>query len=272
MRSEHGEVLYLPPYRDLALRVAEVLDREYERVGRGVGYEGKAPVRAFLAPSEEAFDRLTSGRVPDWGKGCALPAYGVIVLQPFREGPGDLGTTLAHEVSHVLLHRAVGGKPLPRWFDEGVAMWYALEWGRAQSFRLALASLLGRLVPLEEVDEVLSFSSERAEMAYAESFSAVVFLLSRYGGDSVRRVTKFMREGDSFPEALSRTTGLSYHAFLEEWRSYVRRKYNIVLVLSEGPYLWVGVALLFILVYMVKRRKAKRIEEEWEEEEGWEID
>lgn len=268
MRCEHGDVLYLPPYRELALRVAEVLDREYERVGRGVGYEGNVAVRAFLAPSEEVFDELTSGRVPDWGKGCALPAYGVIVLQPSREGPGGLRTTLAHEVSHVLLHRAVGGKPLPRWFDEGVAMWYALEWGRAHSFRLALASLLGRLVPLEEVDEVLSFSSEEAELAYAESFSAVVFLLSRYGGDSVRRITKFMREGDSFREALSRTTGLSYDAFLGEWRSYIRRKYDVVLVLSEGPCLWIGVALLFLLVYMVKRRKAKRTEEEKE----WEID
>lgn len=265
VRSGHGEVLYLPPYRELALRVAEVLDREYERVSRGVGYEGEAPVRAFLAPSEEVFLKLTSGSLPDWGAGCAFPEYGVIVLKPFREG---LGTTLAHELAHVLLHRAVGGKHLPRWFDEGVAMWYALEWGRSQSLRLATASLLGRLLPLEEIDQVLSFSSGRAELAYAESFSAVIFLLSRYGGDSVRRIAKFMREGGSFREALSRTTGLPYYAFLGEWRRYVRRKYNLVLVLSEGPYLWVGVALLFLLVYIVKRRKAKRKEEEWEEEEG----
>jgi len=267
LRSKHGEVFFSPSRREVAREVAEVLDREYERVGRGVGYEGKALVRVFLAPSQEEFDRITRGRIPDWGKGCAFPAYGVVVLRPLEDNPAGLRQTLAHEVTHVLLHRATGGMPIPRWFDEGVAMWYALEWGKTHSFRLGIATLLGKLIPLEEIEGVLSFGSGRAELAYAESFSAVIFLLRRYGGDSVRRIAGLMREGTSFEEAMERATGVPYGTFLEEWRKHVRARYHPLVVLTEGPYFWIGITALFMFVYWVKRRRAKKIEQEWEEEE-----
>jgi len=267
LRSKHGEVLSASSYREVAQRVAVVLDREYERVGRGIGYGGDAPVRVFLPTSQEEFERLTQGRIPDWGKGCAFPAHGVVVLQPFDENPAGLRQTLAHEVAHVLLHRAAGGKPIPRWFDEGVAMWYALEWGRAHSFRLGMATLLGRLISLEEIEGVLSFESGRAELAYAESFSAVIFLLGRYGGDSVRRITGLMRKGASFEEAMERVTGIPYGAFLEEWRKHIRGRYHPLVVFTEGPYLWIGITALFLLVYLIRRVRTKRIVREWEEEE-----
>jgi len=80
-----------------------------------------------------------------------------------------------------------------------------------------------------------------------------------------------MRKGASFEEAMERATGVPYGVFLEEWRKHVRGRYHPLVVLTQGPYLWIGITALFLLVYLIRRRRAKKIVREWEEEEyGWE--
>ena len=63
----------------------------------------------------------------------------VVVLS--RCGPypfGDAPQTLQHELSHILLPRALGFAP-PRWFDEGLAMRVSAEWGLRDEWFAALA-------------------------------------------------------------------------------------------------------------------------------------
>src|SRR5881409_4538303 len=63
--------------------------------------------------------------VAPWVSGFAMGESNLVVIFPARS-PGypdsTLEDVLRHEVAHVLIWRAAAGQPVPRWFDEGLAM------------------------------------------------------------------------------------------------------------------------------------------------------
>ena len=69
--------------------------------------------------------------------GRPLGDQGLIVLLPERVPSypdSSLDDVLLHETAHVLVARAAGGRPLPRWFQEGMAMIAGRSWGRDDSY------------------------------------------------------------------------------------------------------------------------------------------
>src|SRR5688500_11453305 len=87
---------------------------------RLVGLEDPGPpIQVLLGP--EGSDLAM---VPPWVSGYAFGEEGVIVLLPGRTPSypdSSLEELLRHEVAHILVARAAGGQPLPRWFPEGRA-------------------------------------------------------------------------------------------------------------------------------------------------------
>ena len=74
----------------------------------------------------------------------------------------------------------MGPNPIPRWFDEGLAVYYSGERGLASSSLISKALLSNSIIPLEEIDEVLTFHKEKAQLAYQESFTAITFLIEEF--------------------------------------------------------------------------------------------
>jgi hypothetical protein len=271
LTSDRVSVFFRPGYEGPASEASDVVEAVYEEVAMGIGYEGAARVRVFLPPSDEAFNRLTGARIPDWGGGCAFPERGVIVIRASSEGSARLREVLRHELSHVFLRRALGEKRVPRWFDEGVAMRQSGEWRMEQTLRMARAVLLGRMVALDRIGEMLSFRSSKAQLAYVESYLAVLFLCELGGQDAPRKLVRAMRSGLGFEEAFAQVAGIPVEDFSEAWERYAKDRYNLVLVLIEGPWFWMGVSALFLGIYLTKRIRTRRVVRTWEMEEAtWE--
>ncbi len=271
LTSERVSVFFRPGYEVPASEASDVVEAVYEEVAMGVGYEGAARVRVFLPPSDEAFNRLTGGRIPDWGGGCAFPERGVIVIRASPEGSVRVREVLRHELSHVFLRRALGEKKVPRWFDEGVAMRQSGEWRMEQTLKMARAVLLGRMVALDRIGEMLSFRSSKAQLAYVESYLAVLFLCELGGQDAPRKLIRTMQSGSGFEEAFAQVAGMRTEDFSEAWVRYAKDRYNLVLVLLEGPWFWMGVSVFFLGIYLTKRILTRRVVRTWKMEEGmWE--
>ncbi|HSS78906.1 MAG TPA: hypothetical protein VLV54_19455, partial [Thermoanaerobaculia bacterium] len=138
------------------------------------------PIRVVLAPegSPEA------GLVPRWVVGYAFGDQGLIVLLPERVPSypdSSLEDVLAHETAHVLVARAAAGRPLPRWFQEGMAMIAGRSWGLDDRTRLTLALLVDRPVSLSSLDGRFARGQAEVNRAYAIAGSLVRDLLDRYG-------------------------------------------------------------------------------------------
>ncbi|HID95093.1 MAG TPA: hypothetical protein EYP53_03425 [Candidatus Latescibacteria bacterium] len=266
-RSEHAEVFYHEEDLSLAIRVSSLIERGYGRVAGRIGFFEDVTVRVFLTSSDEEFNSMTGDVIPDWGVGCALPERRVIILR--HGGKVKLNELVLHELSHILLWQATGGGRVPHWFNEGVAVWQSREWRMGQSITMAKAVLLKQVIPLHEIDSMLSFSSSRAYLAYTESFLALVYLFEIGGRGVLQRIAERMLEGQDFDHALYEASGYLRDEFEKSWEGYVRRKYNPISILLDSFNLWLAIFALFLIVYFIKRWRMKKILVQWEmEEEG----
>ena len=234
-------------------------------IARKLGWDGKAPVTAYLAPTEAEFGRLTQGRIPHWGIACAFPESGILVLRKLPGQSEELLRTARHEMAHILLHRAAGRVPV--WFNEGVAMWAAGEWRLQQSAEVFWAVLSDGVIPLSDIDRVLQFSSHRAHLAYTESILAVTYLIHLGGSDAVAGVVSEMAQGAPFDVALYRVTGYPLRRFEQAWGDYVRGRFSLKTLLISPEVFWFYLALLFLAAYVGVRIRNRRMLRQWETED-----
>jgi hypothetical protein len=234
---------------------------------RLVGLEDPGPpIQVFLGP--EGSD-LAVG-VPPWVSGYAFGAEGVIVLLPARTPSypdSSLEELLRHEIAHVLVARAAGGRPLPRWFHEGLAMIAGLSWGLDDRSRLTLTLVGDGAVSLQEIERQFAAGEGAAQRAYAISGAFVNDLLRRHGDDAAARILAEVGRGRTFEEAFRRVAGAP---LAEAERSFWRRQtfwYRWVPILTSSAVLWIGVTMLALWAMGRRRARDAALRRLWEEED-----
>src|SRR5256885_2326590 len=141
--------------------------------------------------------------------GMTRPRAATLVILLLLWGTASL---FSHEMAHVLVARAAGGHPLPRWFHEGMAMIAGLSWGLDDRSRLTLALLVDRPVSLADLDQRFAGGQSEVNRAYAVAGSFVRDLFDRYGQDVAARILQGVSRGLSFPDAFRAATGDSLAA------------------------------------------------------------
>ena len=157
-----------------------------ERVIADIGVDFAEKTEIRLSPTIEAFREAQPGGkwIPLWAAGVAYPEQNVIVLLSPRAIKGSRMNVIevfAHEFSHVALGRALTGVRGPGPAERG-----------ARHLRGAGVDLFPNLRPDEGLPHgpvdppagTLSFPAEEepAELAYAESFMFISFLITRWAG------------------------------------------------------------------------------------------
>lgn len=219
-----------------------------------------------ITGSREEFLGAIGGRFPDWGVAAALSSELRIILQ----APGTrayiepYSNVVGHEYGHIYLHLLSGGSPrIPRWLNEGFAMHAGFEWTVEAYLRLARASISGRLLPLPALDRVNQFGGEKAALAYTESFAAYDYLQDNYGRQAVVHLAGAFADGASPEEAFWRALGVRYDEFSAAFVADVQRRYSVTSLFIDGGLIWALLALLIIIGWLIKRRRAKDVERRW---------
>jgi hypothetical protein len=224
------------------------------------------PIRVVLAPegSPEA------GLVPRWVVGYAVGEQSLIVLLPERVPSypdSSLDDVLLHETAHVLVARAAGGRPLPRWFQEGMAMIAGRSWGLDDRTRLTLALLVDRPVSLAELDGRFAGGQAEVNRAYAVAGSFVRDLLDRYGPEAAPAILAGVARGLSFADAFFAATGTSLASAEDSFWSRQTFWYRWMPVLTSSVTLWLLITLLALWAIRHRRRRDAAQRRIWEEEE-----
>lgn len=255
----------------LAGRLRSLDPAKIEGAARLVGLdpsdESGSPIRVVLAPegSPQALG------APPWVAGYALPDQGVVVLLPARTPSfpdSSIEDLLRHEVAHVLVGRAAGHRPLPRWFHEGVAMIAGLAWGLEEQSRLAVTLLSGGEVPLAEVDDRFSGGVGEVRSAYALSGAFVRDLLRNHGQEVIGAILSGVSGGLPFEEAFAQATGTT---LFEAERDFWERQtfwYRWVPFLTSSAVLWIAITLLALWAMKRRRRRDAERLAAWEAEEA----
>jgi hypothetical protein len=251
------EVHHWPHQETLARRVADFVTT-VQLPALPADILAGPPIRLVLAPDAEAFAELTGGRVPDWGAGVAMPSLGLIVIPTHRAAaPGvqALLRIVTHELAHIGLYRYLEPARIPRWFNEGYAVWAAGQFDLEAGWLLRVAFLTNRAPPLDSLVLDWPVGAADARVAYLLSASAVRYL-HRNGGDfAMTRFLERWAEGLTMEEALFQTYGLTLTQLERHWSRDVRRNYGWLLFFAQATVVWTGIGILVLVLFLIRRRR-----------------
>ncbi len=170
---------------EFATRLGAIDQTQLHSIMRLTGLDDPGgPIRVVLAGEYSEAARAT----PPWIAGLADGSSDTIVLFPSRSPryPHDsLEAVLHHEVAHILIHRSARRRPVPRWFNEGLATIGERAWTFEDRRQLAWALAAGRRQPMHAVERAFQGDHAEAAQAYALSSAFVRDVIARHGTDAI---------------------------------------------------------------------------------------
>lgn len=234
-----------------------------------VGLEAPGPpILLLLAPEDSEAGRSA----PDWIAGWADGAAGVAVVLPERvpRYPHEsLEAVIQHEIAHVLVARAAGGRPVPRWFNEGLAMAAARAWTLEDRTHLTWGVLTGGPDDPGSLEAAFQRAGARdARAAYALSSALVRELQGQEGSGVTGEILRQMGAGLDFEAAFEQVTGLGVERFV---RGFFRRQTlwnRWVPIVTSSATLWIAITFLALVAFRRRRQRDAELARRWEQEEA----
>ncbi len=203
--------------RDLLGKAEAALERLRSEMGVPIAeririyiYNSQRDMQPALSPRSEGYDdRVTT-------LGVAMGHDTLLLLGTHR----DVESTLAHELSHIVVGIATDNPyaDLPRWLDEGLAMYAegTLPVGNQRALDDAIEN-----DALLSIRSMTSYSGQasQVDLFYGEAFSIVDWMLRDLGQDKMQQLLMVFREGVRQEQALQRVYGMGLDQLDNSWRA-----------------------------------------------------
>jgi hypothetical protein len=163
----------------------------------------------------------------EWTGGATYPPYSTIVIginaSNLDWGKGALVHELAHMVNYQMTNNPYSG--LPTWLDEGLAM-YA-EGPLDSTFEVSLMGAMaqGSLFTVRSMASPFSTNAALSYQEYAQSYSLIDFLVSRYGQSKMAALLEAFHQGSTYDGALLEVYGFDMDGLNKLWLSFATQKY-----------------------------------------------
>ena len=186
IEDEEMVVLWYEGGREFGQEIYDVASLSLRTLEDRLGVHLDFPIYIVAYGGEEDFVSAFP-RMNDWVAGRAFPAMGLTVqIMP----PGDHDwprDVLPHEISHLLFYQATDNAYVtpPAWLNEGLATYNELEENSYYDFLVAQAAANATLLPMDFIVGGFPADSERAVLAYAQSYSLVKTLIGQYGWEKL---------------------------------------------------------------------------------------
>jgi len=190
---EHGKI---------ARVVIGILEDAYRFVGKELNHFPANSVTVILNTNNDFFD--TTG-APHWTGGLYDGKIRIPVRGAERQGE-VLRKVLFHEYTHAVVHSITPRCPL--WINEGLAEYFSTSYPRK----------IGQLIPLRNIENSFSgLSATNARIAYHESYSAVSYLIEKYGLYRMKEMLESLSKGTDINQAFRNAFSKTYSDFITEW-------------------------------------------------------
>ncbi|MCE9645894.1 MAG: hypothetical protein K8S20_07830 [Chloroflexi bacterium] len=183
------------------------------------------PINIYIYSNETDLQNTLLLGGQEWAGGHTSPEAGV-VLVAIAPGPSqstELQTKIPHELTHVMMYRALGENYArePLWLMEGIAammeLYPNLEYKRA----LDDASRKNTLLSFDGLCAAFPADAGNAFLAYAQSQSFVTYLRDSYGTSGLTRLTQAYGEGFDCELGATNALGIPLSQLDLRWRESV---------------------------------------------------
>lgn len=246
-------------------------EKDHHNISQQLHFHSKEKLLVKFAQSGPEYAKIQPfpWHPPSYIAGLAYPSQGVMTLRlQGIDGTANLHQTFVHELSHLLLARAVHHRSLPLWFVEGMAMLHSQDFGNLdRMWLLASTRLFGQWPSLSSLTQQFPESLGPRKVAYAVSFDMIVFLQSQTPELLPRILQKMRTQSVGFYKAIEQQTGLSWAQLEQRWQERVKRRYSWLVLLSQESLIWFIIFGLIIWSYVRIRRKRQEQLKQWTQQD-----
>ena len=161
----------------------------------------------------------------EWVGGQASPKTGVVLvaIAPGESQIIEMETTIPHELTHVILYRALREKYFlqPRWLLEGLASMVERYPNPDYANALEIASQNDSLLSFDDLCASFPADAGNAYLAYAQSQSFVTYIRDTYGIPGLTRLIEEYGNGYSCELGATNALGAPLSQLEARWRENV---------------------------------------------------
>jgi hypothetical protein len=179
-----------------------------------------APVELWIYDKNSDYQgaRLTNSET--WSAAITFPELHLIHVVIPDGNHSERGRIVPHEISHQVLFQATEN-PFnypATWLDEGLAVRNQANGNENDDEIVHAAAVNGRLLSLRSLNSSFPFDPGEADLAYAESHSAVNFIIAHFGKDRMGDLIRAYRSGLSHDEAFETAFGVDVDELDALWQ------------------------------------------------------
>ena len=213
-------VAYHGPVKSRAEKILEAMVSTIDFMSPILGAETDEPIRTTMYNNNrEMLEALPPGsstiRRELITEGQAFTNLGTLLV---LGGRGDTGTA-AHEVTHILTHRAGDGvaSRVPSWLDEGLAEFGNLYQSISYDIALEFAMSLDRMLPITSMP-TLPGNPEDVIIFYGMAKSLIEYMVIVYGPTAMKDLLAELKDGTSMDDAIEKIYGIGRIELENDWR------------------------------------------------------
>jgi hypothetical protein len=269
--TKYFNIIYEKSDEFYAQGISKKIDHIYTRINKDLGLVPKGRIDFYLCRTDEQFEKLYRGKPAKEIVGFARlkPDVLVAIKSPYLARGMDLQSVLAHELAHLVLRAYLKDKDIPRWLNEGFAMYESREMRINHYAIVASAAIRGDLLKLDELDYAFFAEGAKLELAYAQSYYLMSYIIGEFGPQRFRELIDAYVKNYNLKTAIEKALGISFEQFDKGWRASIRARYFVVSVIAYSSPVWIMVILAVIIYFRIKQRN-RRIELKWQIEEMFE--
>ena len=201
----------------------DIAGNALEKIGAELQTGQPADINIYIYSDADDIRAALNVGGKTWVSGHADPALGVVMVPvpPGQEAGIDLEREIPHELTHLLVYKAVGNAEayarVPTWLNEGLAVLQQGQPNPDYPALIANASKAGQLLSLQSLCGPFPAEALQAELAYAESEAVVRFIREQFGSKSFATLLAAYADGASCASGVERGLGVSLAQLENQW-------------------------------------------------------
>ncbi len=269
---QNFQVIYISGQENVGQIVIKLIENHVPQLSRFYELNLSGTIKIVVTGSANDFRKYRNLNIPAWSGALYFPSKKeMVVKSPTWAGSvANLEEHILHELSHVYFHEKFGSQKLPLWYNEGLAEYLSnAKIDIANALKLANAFATHNLIPFEEIDSLITFSSRsKAELAYLQSLSMVSFLKEALPQHTNWPKFHNLIVQEGWEIALKKSTGMDDLDLEIAWYNFIDKEYRWLLLLNIETLIWPALVVVLIVGFFIIRFRNKRKIRKWNDEES----
>ncbi len=232
-------VLYPPSLEGAAVEVADLYPSVRKSLEESLKWRIDFQPTLILIKDRRPFVQMAGS---DLFAAYAVPERDLMVIDYSKmvAHPFSIEVTMKHELCHLLLHRHIARKNLPKWLDEGVAQW--VSGGLAEiithrkGYALKRATLTGRYLSWEALRDRFPRDRDNLILAYEQSESLVAYIVTHFGLDGLNELLHHLHRGSHLEVAVAKALFTSTDQLEAAWQRELGRSLTLFSMMISHLY------------------------------------